>query len=243
MQTKRKGVFMKKIKLLMLLLAIMSMSAIELLAADEKKVIDNIDFKNWPADQKELTTANGTKLTYVDRKKSVPKNDGGIVLPSAIGAYLSINSPLLNGDFAKGLGMTVKFKLFPRNKTKKILRTLVSKYDYGTNDRCFSFMISNNNQLQFAISADGVKLIGIGSKIQLEDEQEYTATAIFRPGQTIELYLNSKLIGRRKITIEKMYKGKNDLRAGARADKTRPAQLINGIIYSLVFFIPAINES
>ncbi len=244
MQTKKgKRIIMKKIKISILLLYIMSMSAPELFADYAGKTIDSIDLKNWSAKQKVMTSAKGTKITYVDRKKTAPKIDTGIMLPSAMGAYLNIESPVLNSDFSKGLGMTIKFKLFPRNKTKKILRTLISKYDYGTNNRCFSFMISNNNQLQFAVSKDGVKLVAVGSKIKLEDEKEYIATAIFHPAQTLELYLNGTLLASKNINIKKIYKGKCDLRAGSRADKSRPTQLLNGIIYNLDFFIPAIDSS
>ena len=232
---------MKENIFLILLIFITNMIMGSVLANRQGKTIDRINFKNWVKGEKSIISDNGIKFTYIDRQSKIPECSAGITLPA--GAYLKLDSPLLDGDFSDGLGITVKFKLFPRDQKKAVLRTLVSKYDYGTNNRCFYLMVDNNNRLEFAISEDGVKILAVTSPQKLEDNKVYEATAVFYPGEMIQLYLNGVPAGTKKIGSTHIYKGKCNLRIGARADRGIPAQLLNGIAYYIKFFIPAMQKT
>ncbi|MFA7231354.1 MAG: LamG-like jellyroll fold domain-containing protein, partial [Victivallaceae bacterium] len=231
---------MHKLKIRMLLaIAVSFFGAIIVSQAAEGKILERINAKEWTKGEKSIASENGTAVTYAARGQETPEvSDAGIALPSEKGAYLKVESKALAGDFPDGIGITVKFKLFPRDKSKTILRTLVSKYDYGVGDRCFSLMVDNHNRLEFSVSADGAKAESVFSKIKLEDEVEYTATAIFYPGKTLELYVNGSYAGGSATSLNKIYSGKSEIRIGSRSDKGNPAQLLNGVISQVDFFVP-----
>lgn len=230
---------MINLRITMLLLFMICLATMNLLANKDGTTQEIIDCKSWTKGARSITSGNGTVITYADQQHDAPEITDGFALPSGKSAYLRVESKLLNTDFSNGLGIVVKFKLFPRDKSKTILRTLVSKYDYGAVDRCFSLMVDNHNRLEFSISADGIKSESVVSKVNLEDDIEYTAMALYFPGKTLELYLNGAEAGSAVTAINKIFSGKSELRIGARSDKGNPAQLLNGIIYKVDFFIPA----
>lgn len=229
---------MKSLRVIILPAIIAGIGAINLFAGDNGINLENIDCKVWPKEQKRMTSTRGTVISYVAIGQSAPEIVDGIALPSEKNAYLRVESKSLGGEFSDGIGITVKFKLFPRDKSKTILRTLVSKYDYGFGDRCFSLMVDNYNRLEFSVSADGAKAESVFSKIKLEDEVEYTATAIFYPGKTLELYVNGSYAGGSATSLNKIYSGKSEIRIGSRSDKGNPAQLLNGVVSQVDFFVP-----
>ncbi|MFA7231353.1 MAG: LamG-like jellyroll fold domain-containing protein [Victivallaceae bacterium] len=234
---------MRKHQIAIMMAFAMCCGIFNLRADIQGKILEQINGKSWTKGEKSITSESGTVITYVARDQETPEvSDAGIALPSEKGAYLKIESKALTGDFADGLGIAVKFKLFPRDKSKTILRTLVSKYDYGVGDRCFSLMVDNHNRLEFSVSADGAKAESVFSKIKLEDEVEYTATAVFYPGKALELHVNGAKDGRKSVKLDKIYDGKSEIRIGSRSDKGNPAQLLNGAVSQVDFFAPAQNK-
>lgn len=230
---------MKFIRIIMLPAIASCIGIINLDAAEKVKSLETIDCRMWPKEEKKIVAGNGSVVTYSENGQAAPENIDGIALRSDRKAFLRVDSKLFSGEFTEGLGITIKFKLFPRDKSRTTLRTLVSKYDYGTGDRCFSLMVDNYNRLEFSISADGIKGESVISKVNLEDDVEYTATALYFPGKTLELYVNGSEAGSAATAISKLFSGKSELRIGSRSDKGNPAQLLNGIIYKVDFFIPA----
>jgi len=130
-------------------------------------------------------------------------------------------------DFKNGLIIEVKFQI---DRINKGVQTIFGKYAGGEGPKSFCLFV-HDKYLQFmVISEDKYEIVSGG---EILPKKWYKVKAIFNPGNSIEVYIDGKLKGKKKIKFENLnIVSEIPLSIGCRywKNKTAPINFLYGAI-------------
>ncbi len=111
---------------------------------------------------------------------------------------------------------------------------LVSKYDYGTNDRAYRLMINSDNNLRLIVSPDGTynsAYSAIGGATLTSANDWYHIAAVFDAGaQTFKIYLNGILDAELNVTYNTVFQSSAPFVVGADMNNGQAADFYDGLM-------------
>lgn len=145
--------------------------------------------------------------------------------------YLKIES-----NQAVGLNFSHSFTLvgwIKRESTSKDM-IMVSKYDYGTNDRAYRFQLNSSNKLRLIVSPDGTynsAYSAVGGASLTSTSSWYHVAAVFDAGaQRLKLYLNGNLDADKSVTYDSIFQSTSPFMLGANLNNGQVVQRFDGLM-------------
>lgn len=124
---------------------------------------------------------------------------------------------------------------------------LVSKYDYGANDRAYRFQLNSSNNLRLIVSPDGIYNSAYevtGGATLTSTSSWYHVAAMFDAGaQKLRLYLNGNLDAEKTVTYDTIYQSAAPFMVGANLNNGQATQFFDGLMDEWRVYTRVLSQS